>query len=307
MYQDTCKSHTVKKPKHKMELQESMRAKQVYDKLEKDFIKEGITDEWQDAYFNGIEKYITKNFRERNMGLVCDFTDDITYVFTAVFPSDKVMQEILDKDIKNALLFVHHPATWDIREAPDIFQGMNKDLLEKFKENKISIYNLHTPLDNYSDYSTSVSLAKALGLDIVKPFAKYFGTECGVLCKTDMPTIKQLQDNFRTILGHKIKTYPYGNEIINDGLVAVVAGGGNDKEILEEVKQLGANTFITGITTKNEFSQPAHDFAEEHKINVLGGTHYSTETFACIEMVKYFNKLGLTSEFIDDEPILEDM
>jgi hypothetical protein len=39
----------------------------------------------------------------------------------------------------------------------------------------------------------------------------------------------------------------------------------------------------------------------------LGGTHYSTEKFACMAMTKYFEKLGLPSEFIEDAPGLADL
>ncbi len=67
------------------------------------------------------------------------------------------------------------------------------------------------------------------------------------------------------------------------------------------------NVLVTGITTKNEYSKKAHDLAEKHRINVLGGTHYSTEKFACISMVDYFNKMDLPSEFIEDRPVMEDM
>ena len=65
--------------------------------------------------------------------------------------------------------------------------------------------------------------------------------------------------------------------------------------------------FVTGIAVKNEHSKKAHEFAEEHRINILGGTHYSTERFACIAMVDYFRKLGLSSEFIEGKPVMEDM
>jgi len=51
----------------------------------------------------------------------------------------------------------------------------------------------------------------------------------------------------------------------------------------------------------------AHEFAEKHKVNLLGGTHYSTEKFACIAMIDYFKKIGLSAEFIKDEPVMEDM
>jgi len=39
----------------------------------------------------------------------------------------------------------------------------------------------------------------------------------------------------------------------------------------------------------------------------MGGTHYSSEKFACIAMCKDFEKLGLGSEFIADTPSFEDL
>ena len=65
------------------------------------------------------------------------------------------------------------------------------------------------------------------------------------------------------------------------------------------------NVFVSGITVKNDYSKAAHEFAQAHKINILGGTHYSTEKFACIAMMDYFKKLGLPAKFIADEPVVE--
>ena len=59
-----------------------------------------------------------------------------------------------------------------------------------------------------------------------------------------------------------------------------------NSEILEEISELGINTFVTGITVLSPRTQEAHGFAKENRINVLGGTHYSTEKFACMEMCK---------------------
>jgi len=69
----------------------------------------------------------------------------------------------------------------------------------------------------------------------------------------------------------------------------------------------GVNTFIAGITVKNKHSQKAHDYAQKYKINILGGTHYSTEKFVCITVYDYFKKLGLPSEFIEDKSVLEEV
>jgi len=283
-----------------------MKATKLYQQLEKDFITPKMSDEWTQCV-GPITDFLSDNFKERSMGIVCDFAAKINKVYTAVFPTREIMQKILDDSAQDAMLFVHHPCIWDIRKAPKVFQPMDKKLLQQFKDRKISIYNLHTPLDNFSEYSTSVTLAKALGIKIEKPFAPYFGALCGVLGKTSLATVQNLRRKFQETIGHKVGLYSYGNNDIKDRAVAVVAGGGNEVDILEEIAKAGINTFVTGITVKNDHSEKAHEFAEKHKINILGGTHYSTERFACIAMCDYFKKVGLPSEFIKGKPVMEDM
>lgn len=283
-----------------------MEAKKLYAILEKDFIKPKLSDDWV-KHMGEVKDFLSPNFKKRDMGLVCDFAKEINKVYTAVFPSDEVMQRILRDKIQDAMLFVHHPATWNIRKAPTTWQQMNRQLLQQFKEKKISIYNLHVPLDNYGDYSTGVSLAKVLSIKPKKPFAPYFGSLCGVFGRTQFDLVEDLKEKFEEAVNHKVKLYAYGDDKIRNKEVAVVAGGGDDLEILQEILKAGINTFITGLSIKNDYSKKAHEFAEKNKINILGGTHYSTEKFACISLVDYFKKLGLESEFIPDAPVLEDM
>ncbi|MFA5297338.1 MAG: Nif3-like dinuclear metal center hexameric protein [Lutibacter sp.] len=283
-----------------------MKAIYLYQQLEKDFIKPELSDEWAE-HMSSVADFLCENFKQRSMGLVCDFATEINKVYTAVFPSKKVMQNILDRGETDLILFVHHPSIWDIRKAPEAFQQMDRNLLTQFKERKISIYNLHVPLDNYGEYSTSVSLAKALGIKPEKSFAPYFGALCGIIGQTGLKTVSELKEKLETVIGHTSSLYNHGEEKIKDGMISVIAGGGNSVEMLEEVVKEGINTFVTGITVKNEHSQKAHEFAEQNKINILGGTHYSTEKFACMAMCKYFEKIGLSAEFIADEPVIEDI
>lgn len=282
-----------------------MKAIQLYQHLEKDFITPEMSDEWA-QYMDSIADFLSENFKKRSMGLVCDFSTEINKVYTAVFPSREVMQRILDNGTQDAMLFVHHPSIWDIRKASEVFQQMDRELLEQFKDRRISIYNLHVPLDNYGEYSTSVSLSKALGIKPEKAFGPYFGALAGVFGKTTLATVQELRKAFEKAVGHKVSLYNYGDNEIKDGIVAVVAGGGLD-ETIKEIAQNKVNIFITGITVKNDHSKKSHDFAKKHRINILGGTHYSTERFACISMVDYFKKIGLPAEFIKDNPVMEDM
>lgn len=282
-----------------------MKATQLYQHLERDFITSLMNDKWA-QYMNSIANFLSENFKKRSMGLVCNFTTEINKVYTAVFPSRDVMQKILNDGTQDAMLFVHHPSIWDIRKAPEVFQQMDRELLQQFKDRRISIYNLHVPLDNFGKYSTSVTLAKELGIKPEKSFAPYFGALAGVFGKIDAVTVQGLRKRFEKAVGHKVSLYNYGNNKIKEGTVAVVAGGGLDESI-EEIAQNNVNILITGITVKNEHSKKAHEFAEKHRINILGGTHYSTEKFACISMVDYFEKVGLPSEFVEDKPVMEDM
>jgi len=184
---------------------------------------------------------------------------------------------------------------------------MNRKLLEEFKERKISIYALHVPLDNFGEYSTSVTLAEALGIKIEKPCSPYYNSFAGIIGISPCKTVQELKEIFAKAVGHEVKLYNYGSKLIKNRKVAVLAGGGNNLEYLQDVFAEGVKTIITGVSVRNEFSEKTHAYEESNKINVLGGTHYSTEKFACQKICKYFEKLSLFSEFIEDEPIMEDI
>jgi len=281
-----------------------MIAQNLYDKLEIDFIaRRGLSDDWKEI---GTAEYLSPIFKKRSIGIVYDFSTEIKKVYTAVFPEEAVIKKILAKKETDILLFVHHPMTWDIKNCPKCFTAIPEKTLKIFKERRISMYNLHVPLDNFGKYSTTNTLAKELGIKVETQFAPYFGGVCGVIGTIDVDEVKKIKTRFEKSMGHKIKLYKYGDEHIKDKKVALVAGGGNDLETLKLIPK-SCNLFITGITAKNAHSKKSHDYLEERKINLLGGTHYSTEKFACIAMVEYFKKQGLPSEFIEGKPIMEDI
>lgn len=283
-----------------------MESSKLYARLEEDFITPAMSDEWATRMIE-VQDFISDNFKKRSMGLVCDFAQEITRVYCAVFPEQSVMNKIIADNTHDALLFVHHPSIWDIRKAPAVFQQMNRGLLEEFKKRRIAIYNLHVPLDNFGPYSTSNTLAEALGIKVERACVPYFGGLAGVIGTTTCKTTSELGILFEKAVGHPVKRYDYGNGKIINGGVVVVAGGGNEVGYLKEAFDMGINTVITGISSRNPHSEKEHAYEEQNGINVLGGTHYSTEKFACEKMCNYFTKLGLPSEFVAGIPVLEDM
>ena len=80
-----------------------------------------------------------------------------------------------------------------------------------------------------------------------------------------------------------------------------------DTFVLSELVEKGIDVLITGVTLDNKYTRAAHEMARENAINILGGTHYSSEKFACMEVCKYFDGLGLLATFVEDAPCFEDM
>jgi putative NIF3 family GTP cyclohydrolase 1 type 2 len=280
-----------------------MKAKKLYKRLDSDFELEKCKDDWEDMDYN---EYISENFKKRYMGILLDNSQDIETVYTAVFPSDRVLQRIINLGKENILLVTHHPMIWDIRK-PSVFQNISKNLLPILKQKKISIYSIHVPLDRNGEYSTGTNLARALDIEIEGEFYEYFGSKVGIIGRTEFTTPEELAKKLEDAIGHRTKLWKYGSNDIVNQRVAVVGGGGNNIEGIEEIVDLGINTYVTGVTVLNDFSKKTHEFEEEKRINIIGGTHYSTEKFACIALCKYFEKLGLDCAFIEDDPVLEDM
>ena len=199
-----------------------MKAVDLYKQLEKDFVTLEITEDWYDTEMSVNDKYICANFKQRSIGLLCDFAKDINKVYTAVFPSDRALTKIISDNATNAMLFLHHPQIWDLSKDPNIaFYQMNSQLLAKLKERNVSLFNYHLPLDNFSEYATTKTLADALQIKILRPYNKYNGALCGIIGTTDCITVQELQNKYSQAVGHETKLYQYGESEIKNGIVSL--------------------------------------------------------------------------------------
>jgi putative NIF3 family GTP cyclohydrolase 1 type 2 len=190
------------------------------------------------------------------------------------------------------------------------FYDIPLSLMKAMKEQQISFYMLHTPLDHYGAYATSVNLSKALGLSIIAPFCEYEKIKAGVIAKTKCQTVREFAALVERTVGHEVKLRLYGESKIKDGLVAIAAGGGSYPFAAQETADLKINLFLTGFTRPLPHFEPTlafHKIAKENKINVIGATHYSTEKFALIAMTNYFKDLGIPASFLEGKYYLEDL
>ena len=284
-----------------------MKAEEIVSRLDKEFeitkIKE---EEW--GLFD-LGEHVTESFAKTRKGLVLDFTSEIECVYTAVFPSEVVLDQILQANTTDTLLFTHHPMIWDTMNEGYPFRNIPKKYLEEMKKRRISYYAIHIPLDRNGPYSTGMSLARGVGVEPIEEFAEFNGSLVGVIGTTECESIRELAGTVEDAIGHDVKLWEYGTNKIPHQKVAVVGGGGNYPQIAEELGTLDIRTYITGVTMKVPSYEPSlifHDICKRYGINVIAATHYSTERFACIAILDFFEKLGIPGMFLEDKPSFTD-
>jgi putative NIF3 family GTP cyclohydrolase 1 type 2 len=253
-------------------------------------------------YFN--PKLCTDIFK---IGLQYNNTDFIKKIYTSTFASVDVLKRVLDKNENDIMIFSHHP----VPQKPDEnspYPEIPLYLVEKLKESRISLFSYHIPLDGHNLYSPSYSLALALGL---KPYDTFYfqnGIEMGELCESTYSNINEVVIHLEHLFGHAVRLYNYGDEEVKNKRIAIVAGCAKNPDMYEYLYIKGINTFITGVTNKEiTWTQSIHEQAKVNGINLIGGTHFSTEKFALISLVKFFEGLGIPCEFLDELPNLNDI
>lgn len=284
-----------------------MKAKEFYSRLDKDFDIEDLKDDWS---FMKFSDYIAPGFKQKYMGVVLDNTPEVNKVYTATIPDPDILDKLIALNQTDILLFSHHAMCYDPTLAGFPFYDIPEDYLSRLKQRRISFYMLHSPLDRNGEYSTSVCLARYLGLEIIDEFCEFMGVKCGVICKTQIKTATKLAALVRSRVGHEVKLIRNGDDDIAHGRVAIAAGGGSVDFAAKEIAELGLNMYITGTTRRVpsiDAMMGFHRIIEEKKINVIGATHYTTEKYACMAMVGYFEKLGIPAEFLEGRYYMEDL
>ncbi|MCK5115068.1 MAG: Nif3-like dinuclear metal center hexameric protein [Candidatus Aegiribacteria sp.] len=259
--------------------------------------------EW--AVTEETEDFINPEFLKHHSGLMLQASDSIDRVFTSVFISDCVVEKMMHES--NSFLFTHHQ--FNYYEDERGLQAISPDTFDKLLDNGISIYVAHAPLDTHPQYGTSISLAKFTGVSIENMFYDYFGA----------PT---------ALIGHILKSEfaDYSAKIMNDlnrpcltlqqhspyvEKIAVVAGGGDEPDILRYAYESGCDTMLTG-TVEHRWAAPSvqeknklfHELNKELKLNLIGGTHYGTERPAMIRILDLFKNLGIKCEYCEDGKLL---
>ncbi|MHA1964424.1 MAG: Nif3-like dinuclear metal center hexameric protein [Candidatus Thorarchaeota archaeon] len=284
-----------------------MKAEKLYKSLKDEFEYDKYErEEWG---FSDDDDYVTESFKKTGKGVVLDNTEEIQKVYTAVFPSEHVLDQLLSSGERNILLFTHHPVIWDTTIGGFPFRKIPSDYLENLRDCAISLCSIHAPLDRNGPYGTGTSLARAIQIEKESEFFEYEGVLVGIIGRSDCKTVTELTKRVSDVVGHRVKTWEYGTPEIANQKVAAIGGGGNFPEIAEQLAETDVRMYVTGVTRRVPDYEPSwkfHEICQEHGMSVIAATHYSTEKFACMAVLKFFETLEMPSEFVEDSPSFQD-
>jgi len=212
------------------------------------------------AFLDG--KLETHKFdEEASNGLVLRSSETVSRVAAAVNTSFHAITRAKFADAD--LLLVHH-RTW-----PHIDLDLAPQKLDRLKDNGISLYGAHSALDGAAGFGNPDLLAASLGIIVQERVLPYHGGMAGIVGRHDR-TFAQLAERMRDVLGVQIEAWENAPTCKR---VAIATGGAGNTSMLEEARQHGADTYVTG-----EGSMYTKLYARERGINLIFGTHWATET-----------------------------
>ncbi|MDQ4082235.1 MAG: Nif3-like dinuclear metal center hexameric protein [Actinomycetota bacterium] len=248
--------------------------------------------------------YAEPGYEGRWNGLFVRGAADVERVATCVFPSDEIVSRLEPR----TLLFSEHP----IDDAPgDLFTPLARATFELMKERGITLYHVHAPLDMHPDVSPSRLCAEGLGLS---GLAEYFPIADGIpggaaVIGASDETVDELAARLQRFLGDDVPVRLLSRQRERAGRVAVVAGGGAQREILEASLERGCETYVTGNAASpcpldhvQEGIAAFRELADAERVAIVDGTHYGTEKPPQLAMVGWFERLGLPAAFEPGRP-----
>ena len=183
------------------------------------------------------------DFCQRHNGLMLRTGEEVEEVYCAAFPCPEVVEALLARTAGKALLFVHHPIDMEVSGVG--FLPIPPQRLEQMRAQGVSIYACHAPLDCHDEIGTNASIAAAFGVQVEQGFARYGLGYAGRIGTIPPATVEELVERGKRIFGLD-RVEVGGARPGSVTRVAIVAGGGDDVEGMEEAEGLGTQAYITG-------------------------------------------------------------
>lgn len=207
-------------------------------------------------------------YEGEEMGFVVgDENKEVSVLAVTERPTVRVLQEAIDNKVD--MLITHEPLYQSKKSflvnASTLSYPPNQKRERLVKQGSFCVYRLHSEWDDAIGGNND-TLAKLLGIEVIDKLPY------GRIGKIKTETLEQFTEIVKKSLGCKyLLVVGNKNETINN--VAVVAGSGNSlTEIMEAVKQKGADVLVSG-----DIQDSRARFAEELDLAVIDAGDYFTE------------------------------
>lgn len=189
------------------------------------------------------------------------------------------------------LCVVHHGLSWGTSLAR--IAGLNHRIVSFLLRHDMALYASHLPLDAHPTLGNNAGLARALGLQGLKPFGEYHGLTIGL--RGALPRAVSPDDFARRVAaaapGGHLVAMPFGKPRIRS--VGVVSGGAADE--LPQAVEAGLDAYVSG-----EGGLQAYNAARHGGIHAFFAGHYATETFGVRALGAWIaRRYGVPFEFVD--------
>jgi len=187
------------------------------------------------------------------------------------------------------MLFVHHGILWG---ALSRIEGSHRERIKCLLDNNISLYAVHLPLDQHPRLGNNAVLAELLGIEEKEPFGLHSGHKVGYKGKLSKAlTVEEAAERISFMGRPPLGVFPFGKK---ESLSCAVVSGGAAKDAFQAMEE-GIDLYVSG-----ECSHTVYHHAQEGRLNIVAGGHYSTEVWGVRRLMEYcVNRLGIDSEFID--------
>jgi dinuclear metal center YbgI/SA1388 family protein len=187
------------------------------------------------------------------------------------------------------MLLVHHGILW--REVERI-AGPLGARVQQFMAHGLNLYAAHLPLDAHPEVGNNAVLGKLFGMTQPEWWCSPTNVPIGIVGDLITPlTLDDLVSQVNSQLQTTARVLAHGPAQVQR--LAILSGFGADK--VAEVKQLGADTYLTGETSHANF-WAASDFG----INLIFAGHYATETVGVQALGAHLaEKFGVEVRFFD--------
>ena len=265
-----------------------------------------------DAIGFNYSRVFEQGFNHKFNGLMLRSGVQVNQVYLAAFPTSEIIEKILSEGNNGSLLYIHHPIHLDA--GGEGFLPISPEHLQALKEQEVSVYACHAPMDCHTEIGTNESIVQALDLADVSLFDEYgigYAGRIGSISPTRYGDFVSLVKEIFHIDDPKLG----GAEPETVSRIAVVAGGADDTGIMKEAESLGAEVYLTGewITRLNSSNpenmkwsdgnrKECHEYVESSNMAFIGVSHAASEYHVMkTQMKHYLQEQGLTVSPIEQE------